>query len=316
MSEINKNNIFYIPKIDYEKSYETEGRINNSIIKENNQVSENIVDEFNNTIDKINNMLNLFPNDLKEIANNPLKIIQVIIGEIPKNIQDMKPIEEIININSNINKEKENTYSENPFDDDEEEFITITVTNNNKVDVIKNKYYYDLSSIIDDYLNKLNNTINTCISNILISFKDMNIEFFDTIMTPYKIPTEKISKDYKHLSDSIIRSQINRNMKQRLYDKLYDIDKTINHIRNCKAGVEQRIRYYEENYIDDDNFNEAISNKLLGQNRIIYDKKYKQNFFNLYKYLNSSVILLNECFNMYLSEAEAKIILKEKGEEI
>ena len=68
MSEINKNNIFYIPKIDYEKSYETEGRINNSIIKENNQVSENIVDEFNNTIDKINNMLNLFPNDLKEIS--------------------------------------------------------------------------------------------------------------------------------------------------------------------------------------------------------------------------------------------------------
>ena len=74
--------------------------------------------------------------------------------------------------------------------------------------------------------------------------------------------------------------------------------------------------YYEEDYIDDNNFNEAISNKILGQSRIIYDKKYKQNFFNLYKYLNSSVILLNECFNMYLSEAQAKIILKEKGEDI
>ena len=67
---------------------------------------------------------------------------------------------------------------------------------------------------------------------------------------------------------------------------------------------------------NDNNFNEAISNKILGQSRIIYDKKYKQNFFNLYKYLNSSVILLNECFNMYLSEAQAKIILKEKGEDI
>ena len=70
----------------------------------------------------------------------------------------------------------------------------LIISTTNKEDKIKNKYYYDLSSIIDDYLNKLNNTINTCISNILISFKDMNIEFFDTIMTPYKIPTEKISK--------------------------------------------------------------------------------------------------------------------------
>lgn len=315
MSDKNKNNIFYKPELDYEKSYETEGRINSSIIGENNQVSENIIDEFNNTINKINNILNLFPDDLKETASNPLKIIQVIIGEIPKNIEDINDIEEVININPNINKIKEDVYPENPFDDDDE-FITITVTNNDKVDIIKNKYYYDLASVIDDYINKLNDSVNTCISNILISFKNIDISFFDTLMTPYKIPTEKISKDYKHLSDSILRSQINRNMKQRLYAKLYDIDKTINHIRNCKAGVEQRIRYYEEDYINDNDFNEAISNKILGQSRIIYDKKYKQNFFNLYKYLNSSVILLNECFNMYLSEAQAKIILKEKGEDI
>ena len=49
MSDKNKNNIFYKPELNYEKSYETEGRINSSIIGENNQVSENIIDEFNNT---------------------------------------------------------------------------------------------------------------------------------------------------------------------------------------------------------------------------------------------------------------------------
>ena len=93
MSDKNKNNIFYKPELNYEKSYETEGRINSSIIGENNQVSENIIDEFNNTINKINNILNLFPDDLKETASNPLKIIQVIIGEIPKNIEDIKGYE-------------------------------------------------------------------------------------------------------------------------------------------------------------------------------------------------------------------------------
>ena len=50
MSDKNKNNIFYKPELNYEKSYETEGRINSSIIGENNQVSENIIDEFNGGI--------------------------------------------------------------------------------------------------------------------------------------------------------------------------------------------------------------------------------------------------------------------------
>ena len=140
MSDKNKNNIFYKPELNYEKSYETEGRINSSIIGENNQVSENIIDEFNNTINKINNILNLFPDDLKETASNPLKIIQVIIGEIPKNIEDINDIEEVININPNINKIKEDVYPENPFDDDDE-FITITVTNKQAIHPPSSRLY-------------------------------------------------------------------------------------------------------------------------------------------------------------------------------
>lgn len=73
MSDKNKNNIFYKPELNYEKSYETEGRINSSIIGENNQVSENIIDEFNNTINKINNILNLFPDNIKRNSKQSFK---------------------------------------------------------------------------------------------------------------------------------------------------------------------------------------------------------------------------------------------------
>ena len=96
------------------------------------------------------------------------------------------------------------------------------------------------------------------------------------------------------------------------------VDRAMEDVNNNSVDEESNVdvQLGDNTQQDDNNFNEAISNKILGQSRIIYDKKYKQNFFNLYKYLNSSVILLNECFNMYLSEAQAKIILKEKGEDI
>jgi hypothetical protein len=53
---------------------------------------------------------------------------------------------------------------------------------------------------------------------------------------------------------------------------------------------------------------------MLDNVKIAYDKKYKENLFNLYKYLNSSVILINECFSMFIQEAQAKaILIKEEG---
>ena len=70
MNNKNKNNIFYKPELNYEKSYETEGRINSSIIGENNQVSENIIDEFNNTI---NNVLD-YGEDLEKSTNGLKRI--------------------------------------------------------------------------------------------------------------------------------------------------------------------------------------------------------------------------------------------------
>lgn len=311
----NNEDIFYNPKIEYDKNYETKGKISrqkDSNIEPTNDINDII--DLNNSINRYYSLINLLPEDLREVAKNPVNIIKEIIGEIPP---DIKPIpkkeEEIIIKPQNIPNDIPD-YPTDPFDDNN--YVTIEVKNNNDKIVIQNQYYIDLVNIVKDYIDKLNESINKYIDAFFLSFKDIGIDNYLNIIAPYSVSSSKVKLNFKHLSDTIIRSQLSRQMKQRLYLKLYDIDKTINHIRNCKAAVELRLRYYDESYIDDNNFNDAVSNKILGQNRIIYDKKYKQNFINLYKYLNSSVILLDECINMNISEIQAKLILHEKGEKI
>jgi hypothetical protein len=55
------------------------------------------------------------------------------------------------------------------------------------------------------------------------------------------------------------------------------------------------------------------SNEMLLASNVSADKKYQESFLNLYKYLNSSVISINECLNNALGEAYAKAKLIKEG---
>ena len=64
-------------------------------------------------------------------------------------------------------------------------------------------------------------------------------------------------------------------------------------------------------------YNDAISHKVLENCRFTYDNKYKENFINLYKYLNSSIELLKECLKMHSNEIQMKcILLKKEGNDL
>lgn len=338
MSEDIKNNILYKPILDYDKQYDSKGR--NDYYNKNNENNIDTDDTEDNEnapsiIDKIKeikSIIPLVPNDLKELITTPLDIIEIVIGELPEDIPDPDDGEDKIiiepvkpdptpddddKITPTIDIDNPtNLYPSIPFDDDLP-LITVIVEDNDVIKKIQEEYLYDLSSIIAEYIDKLRESTVRYLENVLTSFGSNNPKMFEKALYVYSKNTKDISDNNKHLSDSIIRSQLSRAMKQKLYLKLYDIDETILHLRKCKAGVEQKIRYYQTEYSKADTFNNVVSNKILGQNRVIIDRKYRENFINLYKYLNSSVIILNECINIVISEMQAKIILLEKeGEDL
>lgn len=334
----NKNNILYNPSLDYDKKYYSEGGSNsnkNQSMNDGDSEDSKNISNIKDKIEEIKENAVLFPEDIQELIKNPLKVIEIVIGELPDNIEPPKNSEpEIVGPNLPIiptppvdttieggdidldDEEDEYTAPEDPFDKEEPKITIETV----EIDVskkIEEEYLYDLSSIIADYIDKLKESINKYNENVLVSYGSINSNVFEKLLYVYQVKTDNIKTDNKHLSDSIIKNQLSRINKERLYLKMFDIDETITHIRKCKSGMKQRLRYYESNYKADITFNQMISNKMLGQNRLIADRKYKENFINLYKYLNSSVTLLNECVNMVIAEVQAKIILlEEEGKDL
>lgn len=311
MSEENKNSILYSPEIEYEKNYDTSGQLTN----EGNKTEEedkDLLEKIHENINNIENILPILPNGM----GNMLKpIITVINKVIPNDKIPDEPDKNKENIyvypNGSDNKTPEYEYPPSFFRDEPDPFV-IETTNKTKPEIIMNNYNYDLVSIIDDYLEKLYKDVMNYFNNIITMISGIEVANYEKLMGQYTISADKVSTNYKHLSDSIIRSQLSRQMKTRLYNKMFNLDKTIIQIKTCKVGVEQRIRYYQASYQDDSNIENIVSNRLLEKNRMDYDLKYKQNFTNLYKYLNSSEILFNECLCMSINEIQAKTILLEK----
>lgn len=327
-------------KIDDNDEQKDDGSSKHNIIDEINTIITLLPDDMKNIIDNPLSIIETLYDEIKDITNKPINKDEVVIHTDMKdnnnqNNQDkidnqnkQDTIDKIDNqdiINSQDKSDKQDTLenqdktdkqdtSDIPddfFRNDDDPFI-IKVKNKDKLTIIKDTYKYDLACVINDYNNKLKNALNNYINNVLISFKNLDVSMYSKVLDTYKLSTDRVSDDYKHLSDLIIRSQTTRQMNMRLYNKIFSIDKTISHIRTCKIGVEQKLRYYTAEYQTESNFNDFINNRFLENSRMMYDEKYKQNFFNLYKYLNSSVILLNECFKLLINEAQAKIILIEK----
>lgn len=305
-----KNDILYRPDLDYDKKYDTEG-YQEEISETEEYDKESIIESLKEDINNIKAVLPLLPVDLIDMAKKPLTVIESVIGDLETEKKPVKKEESIIITTGKKEDDDEDIYPDTFFRDDEDPFVIIS-NRKDKVTIIKETYDYDLASVIADYIGKLNKATNEYLNNLLTVTKSIEKNQYSKVVNNYTGNTSKVSKDYKHLSDLIIRSQLTRQMKTRLYNKRFNLDNSIAHIRSCKAGVEQKIRYYEANYQDGNTYTDLLNNRLLENSRMMYDKKYKQNFFNLYKYLNSSVILLDECFKMHINEAQAKIILMMK----
>ena len=308
--KLNKHDILHKPDLDYEKNYDTVNTYKENEETESSSESS-VIDELIDSINGIHQLFPLFPSNMQEIINMPLSIIEQMIGEFDEPKKTIT-VEEALNIVPIVVEDKEEQeFPTGPFREDPEPF-EIIVSNNNKTDVIEDQYNYDMISIINDYLNKLNDVTMKYVNSLAPSLKTVSNDMFLKILNDYTGSTENVSANYKHLSDLIIKSQVGRNLKTQFYSKMFNVDKTITHIRACKIVVEQQKRYYEAQYDNGTSYHTAINNRLLENSRLIYDVKYKENFLNLYKYLNSSVIVLNECVQMLINEAQAKIILLEK----
>lgn len=318
--------LLYKPNLTYDKNYYTEG----NLYKQNNEIEDEIKGPSSNSIgDKVDNLnelkddllskLPLLPDSIQEIIKPSIDIVGEVIDdlvdkkdELPKDEDDDDII--IIPVYPDNDSDPKPNDTEkapnNPFASESNKTISLP---DKKVDValeIEKQYISDLSDILKDYVNKQNNAIRDYINGIITyaSYSQTN---------SLKTYTSKnvSNKNLTHVTDYITKSKIGIKQQMKLYRKLFTLDETIYHLRAVKVAKEQLKRYKTNEKMKDTDLLTKSANNLLTESILIAEKKYEENFYGLYKYLNSSVIIFNECMNTFVKQKRSLILLNNEERE-
>ena len=319
--------MLYKPNLTYSKNYYTEGNLydNSSNFDDSSSSITNKpadkIDRLEELRNEILNKLPMMPEDVVDAFLPPFYIINGIVQDLQNNKDDLPTLpdkeepEVIVIPGPDDDSDDESILGEvpdNPFDIEKEDgFINIKIEEVPKDIELEVEYISDLTDIIKDYLEKYNAVYDTYINGALSFYSLSNHKDIKNIETKDLTKNTNLS----HISDFVTKSNISVKQKVRLANKMFDLDETIFHIRATKVANELRKRYYSNEKLEDKNILTKGANDLLKESRIISQKKYEENFYALYKYLNSSVIIFNECIGAVVKQKRALITLNNEERE-
>lgn len=336
--------IDYRPNISYKKNYNSEGNFERSEL-EKQEVDSSFpsVDLDRSDRDKIEKILELIedletvlPKDVVDIIKPSNEVIKEVIDGNNKNDKEEEEDSEGSDKDNEIDKEEDNSEviypdrepgdSSSDIDkdtgskDDGDSDWMFSDPPSQRVELIQNEvpnyiltqrqYESDLLSIFKHYFLELENSIARFATEFFMIIKESKIENIETLAKKYKGKTLDLKdKNLYHLSDSIIRSQITRKHQTRFVSKIFNDKETVTQIRALKVSAELKARYEKQEYIEQKNLSDVTRNELLGEARALYERNYKDNLLNLYKYLNSAAVLIDESLMAYLKETQSKSLL-------
>lgn len=317
--------LLYRPDLSYDKNYYTEGNIYD-FNEEQNINSQDSTDNLYDRLDNINDMLQeiisklpVIPTDLLDVFLPSFIIVNDVLKDFidnpdkklptPSDDNNIEIIPRPIIIGDPSDPELIDV-PEDPFGIEEDVYINIENTEIPEVDIIEREYVLDLIDVLQDYIIKYNNVLDKYIANVMTS---LSLSDFSSLKV---IATKNLKNDdLSHVTDYLTKSKIALRQKLKLYSKMFDMDETIFHIRSVKVVNEQRKRYRTNKKIKDENALTKSANDLLRESILVAEKKYEENFYGLYKYLNSSVILFNECTNVVIKQKQALVLINNQERE-
>lgn len=185
------------------------------------------------------------------------------------------------------------------------------------VQIARDSYNDDTIELHKYYIQRLQTVLQHYFQQMMTIMQEANVSNITDLTQEFDGDKVVVSNPMlAHLRDAIVRSQIGRTQKERMAQKMHSTDNTLVHMRAWHAAEKERERYYDETYGDSGNFLDSSSNELLRKSRSAYDKQYSQSLYNMYKYLNSSVISTGEALDMMVDEAKAKGKLMKEGVDI
>lgn len=317
-------NLLYKPRLGYEKNYYTEGNLYNFAEDENSNndgLSTKPFDKLDNLKDLTNEIIGklpLIPEEVLDTFLPPFFISNSLIEEMNNNKENIPVInpEEEPDFSLVPKPDEDNDFSDmddipdDPFGREDDVYVDIKINTIPDDVLIESEYTKDLMDILEDYLLKYNKVLDEYINSTLTFLTHSKQKRLDYI------PTKNLKdKNLSHVSDYITKSKITLKQNLLLYRKLYDMDQTIYQIRAVKVANEQRKRYSLNKRIEDTDMIAKGGNDLLKESKMISQKKYEENFYSLYKYLNSSVILFDESIKIVIKQKKMLVLLNNRERE-
>ena len=176
------------------------------------------------------------------------------------------------------------------------------------IERINYRYYASLYDIMEDYIEKVKRALAEYNTTLLSQIDFENLDIAEKrYIADCQTLTQALGEDEGNISDLLVRQNAVKYQKLRLLNKLCNERISLTHIKSCELSRLLLVRYYN---IKKNNhyFHDAALMQQIKTEVVKLDQKIEQ----LYKYLNTSVILVNECLMLHAHEAIAKQYLQDK----
>ena len=185
------------------------------------------------------------------------------------------------------------------------------------VQIIQDNYARDTINLQNFYLQKLQLILQKYFQEMLTIMAECNVDDIDKLTQEFDGEYVTVGNpNMRHLRDSVCRSQIMRDQKERFIKKMFNVDNTMLHMNRWHVAEQEREAYYAESYGDSGSFLDSHANAILRDCRTQYDAAYNQSVYDMYKYLNSSCEALGDVLEMTSKEAQAKGQMLKNGIDI
>ncbi len=189
------------------------------------------------------------------------------------------------------------------------------------IEIIELEYVKNLAELYNHYTESLKKVIgkyyltlfqaSIASGTLKGSSDELRVYFLENISEADARANE--DSNLKHLADTAVRNEIIGRNKLNFFANMFSLESTLYHMKNFKAAYEFRLRYEKEEMSSTESSIDSMSNRMLTGSRENYNKKYDNAYINLYKYLNSSVSVLEDVINTQALSIKAKETLYKKG---
>ena len=182
-----------------------------------------------------------------------------------------------------------------------------------EVEKMEMEYTKNLAEVIHHYSSKLLKIISNFYFHKLSAFSSVKTEqdvaFIINDITSNNCST---SDQLRHLMDSALRNEVIGFNKLHFSLNTFSLESTLYHLKNFAAVQELRLRYAEIEKLENNEIVDSTSNNILNGTRAMYDKKYDLAYTNLYKYLNGSLNILEDCLKTLSASTKSRETLIRK----